>query len=66
VPEVATPLLLVHDEGDFFVPARQAQDVHRILLEKGVPGQLILYRSRSLRDDAALIERLFDWFASFL
>jgi dipeptidyl aminopeptidase/acylaminoacyl peptidase len=66
VAEIATPLLLVHDENDFAIRAEQSLAVHRILSEKRVPGQLVLYRSRTLRDDAALVDRLFAWFHSHL
>ena len=66
IQNITTPLLVVHDENDFAIRSRQALEVHRALLERGVAGQLLLYRSRNLRDEAGLIDRTFAWFASFL
>jgi dipeptidyl aminopeptidase/acylaminoacyl peptidase len=61
--KITTPLLLIHDEADA-IRSKQSLDLHSILKEKGVPGRLVLYRSMGLRDEAAVIEETFEWFAS--
>jgi dipeptidyl aminopeptidase/acylaminoacyl peptidase len=61
--KIVTPLLLVHDEADA-IRSKQSLDLHVILKENGVPGRLVLYRSMSLRDEAAVIGETFGWFAT--
>lgn len=62
VDRIRTPLLLVTEEDTFGIPSRQALELHRRLWEARVPGELILYRGRTLADSEELLRRVVAWF----
>jgi dipeptidyl aminopeptidase/acylaminoacyl peptidase len=58
VGEIRTPAMVVHDERDFAIRSTQAMAMHGALLEKNVPGELVLYRGLDRHAEAELIRRL--------
>ena len=66
-----TPMLVIHGEKDYRVPADQARVCYGILKAKGVPARLLIYEDENHwilkpRNSLRWYREVFDWLARFL
>jgi dipeptidyl aminopeptidase/acylaminoacyl peptidase len=66
VAAIATPLQIIGIEGAWETPSEQALTLHAALLERRVPGELILTRAPRLGDRIELARRVVAWFDRWL
>jgi dipeptidyl aminopeptidase/acylaminoacyl peptidase len=59
---ISTPLLVVVDERAFAAPSEQALALHRRLLARGIPGELIMSRGRGIEEELEMARRIGGWF----
>lgn len=63
---ITTPTQILMTEGAWEVPTEQALTLHRVLLARGVPGELVLTRAPRLADTVERARRVVAWFDRWL
>ena len=61
VARITSPIQIVADEDAFSIPTSQSVLLHRRLLERNVPGELILFRGRDIPATLELLRRNIAW-----
>ena len=61
VARITSPIQIVADEDAFSIPTSQSILLHRRLLERNVPGELILFRGRDIAATLELLRRNIAW-----
>jgi dipeptidyl aminopeptidase/acylaminoacyl peptidase len=59
---IATPVQIVADEDAFNIPTSQSLLFHRRLLERNVPGEIMLFRGRDIPATLEMLRRNLAWF----